>query len=153
MKKPKYSEEQKRWIRAEKKCEDLHKLEYETYKKKLRSLFKEYNKAKRKGEAGIYGDFFSEGLKDSEITLVASAGPKLDVRVGPVFGKKGVYKEPGIWVGIQRLYFSSPREIEFLLSPETWKKLSKEVSKRLKKYNPSNWAYKPRKITKGKGNE
>jgi hypothetical protein len=124
---------QKAWQDAEKSCQKLRKLEDRAYKKQLPRLAE--SKASRNKDVGIWGDFFPDGLEDIELHLVDSVGQSLDFRVGPVYTEKGINKNPGIWIGVQRRYMSSNREIELLVSPEVWRKLSKEIEKRLKKFN------------------
>lgn len=138
---------QKKWERAEKKCQDLRMLEEEAWKKYIPRLKKEYEELPKRYK-GIWGDFFPEGLGGTEIQLVDSAGQKLDFRVGPVFGKKGIYNRPGIWIGAQRRYMSSGRNIELLISPETWIRLTKVIVEDIKKYNPRG--YGPGKVVKVK---
>jgi hypothetical protein len=133
----------KKWATAKKKCEDLRRLEDKAYKKILPDLRKEWKRAKRSGNVGVWNDFFPDGLRDTEIHLVESAGQHLDFRVGPVFGKKGVLKQPGIWIGYQRRHMASGRQGELLISPNTWRRLVKEIECRLKKYRASH--YQPRK--------
>lgn len=134
---------QRLWRRAEKKCEDLRKLEDRAWKKYFPQALKRY-KALPKANKGIWGDFLPEGISGTEIDLVDSAGQKVDFRVGPVFGKGGIYKEPGIWMGVQRRWLNSSRTVELLLSPNTWRRLIKEVEARLKEYDPKG--YGPMKV-------
>lgn len=138
---------QRKWQAAEKKCEALEKLILEAWKKRYPKVLEEYKRAP-KTDKGIWGDFFPAGVRDTEIQLVDSAGQKLDFRVGPVFGKKGIYKEPGIWIGVQKRYFSSPRDIELLISPNTWRRLNREMEQRFREYNPKG--YGPSKVISAK---
>lgn len=138
---------QRKWARAEKKCQDLKKLELEAWKKFFPKFKKQYE-ALPKSMKGTWGDCFPEGLNDTEIHLVDSAGQKFDFRVGPVFGGKGIYATPGLWIGVQEYYMSSGRNLEFLISPELWKKLTAEIESRFKRYNAKG--YGPRKVIKVK---
>jgi len=132
------------WAEAEAKCRDMRDLEDAAYKKRYPDALKRY-KATPKVDKGVWGDFFPDGLMDIEIGLVDSAGQKLDFRVGPVFGKKGIYKEPGIWIGYQRLWYSSSRQGDLLISPELWRRLNKEMERRFKRFNARG--YGPSKVT------
>lgn len=138
---------QRAWNLAVAGAKDLLALEDAAWKKRFPETKKEYDGAP-KVDKGIWGDFFPEGIRDTEIHLVDSAGQKLDFRVGPVFGKKGIYKEPGIWLGVQRRYFCSTRDIELLISPEIWRRLNKEMELRFKEFNPRG--YGPSKVISAK---
>lgn len=143
---------QKKWAKAEKKCEDLHNLEEEAWKRYLPRLRKEY-KALPKKNIGFYGDFIPENggdINDTEIHIIDSAGQKLDFRVGPAFGKDGVLKPPAIWIGYQRRHMASARQGDLLISASTWRALSKEIEARLKTYSSKDFA-RPPKGAKKKG--
>ena len=138
---------QRKWKAAEKKAKDLRMLEFEAWKK-FYPKFKKQHDALPKSLKGQWGDSLPEGLSDTEIQLVDGYGSKLDFRVGPVFGKKGIWSKAGLWIGVQRHYMSSSRDLEFLISPEMWLKLNEELMKRFKKYNPRG--YGPGKVIKVK---
>lgn len=129
---------QSEWDKATKKAQDLEKLIHQAWKKMYPKFIEQFKKLP-KVDKGIWGDHFPEGIRDTEIHLVDSAGQKLDFRVGPVFGKKGIYKEPGIWLGVQKRYFSSPRDIELLISPSIWRRLNREMELRFKEFNPRGY--------------
>lgn len=139
--------DQKQWDRAKKRAGDLERLINESWKKKYPKFVEEFKRAP-KVDKGLWGDFLPEGVRDTEILLVDSAGQKLDFRVGPVFGNKGVYKEPGIWIGVQKAYYCSPRDIELLISPKIWRRLNREMEMRFKEYNPRG--YGPTKVISAK---
>ena len=63
----------------------------------------------------------------------------MDIRVGPVFTPDGIHKQPGIWIGIQRRYLPSGRDVELLISPEIWKMLSKEIETRIDEYSKKDF--------------
>jgi hypothetical protein len=135
----KVSLNQKKWEEARKKAEELKILELESWKKyepKYRKIYDELPDNLK----GPWGDSFPEGLRCAEIQLVDGSGTKLDFRVGPVFSKDGVWETPGLWIGVQRRYMSSDRDIELLISPETWIRLNKELMRRFKKYDPKAYA-------------
>lgn len=130
---------QKKWEEARKKAEDLKILELEAWRKFAPTFKKQYDKLP-KSLKGPWKDSLPEGLRCAEIQLVDGLGAKLDFRLGPVFSKDGVWDEPGLWIGVQRRYMSSFRDIELLISPEIWIKLNKELMRRFKKYNPKKYA-------------
>ncbi|HEC72080.1 MAG: hypothetical protein ACTSW7_00830 [Candidatus Thorarchaeota archaeon] len=136
---------QSEWKKAEEKCKDLRNLEDEAFQKSLPELKGSFDDAKEVGDVGIWNDFLPDGLDDTEIHLVDSAGQAMDIRVGPVFGQEGIHKEPGIWIGIQRRYLSSGRNVEFLISPEIWKILSEEVNARIDDYSKERYSIKKEK--------
>lgn len=141
---------QEQWKAAEAKCEDLRKLEDAAWKKYIPRLLERYKKAP-KVDKGIWGDFFPEGIRDTEIQLMDSVGQKLDFRVGPVFGKKGIYKEPGIWIGFQRRYMNSSRQGDLLISPEMWRRLNREMELRFKEFRAREYGHgKVISVKKGK---
>ena len=129
---------QRKWAAAEKKCQALQKLVDDAWRKKFPKFLEEFKRAP-KIDKGIWGDFLPEGIRDTEIHLVDSAGQKLDFRVGPVFGKTSIYPQPGLWVGVQSRYYCSPRNIELLISPAIWRRLNKEMEKRFKRFNPKGY--------------
>jgi hypothetical protein len=143
----KIKQTQQRWAKAEAKCKDMRDLEDEAYKKHFPKSLKAY-KAAPKVDKGVWGDFFPEGLRDTEIGLVDSAGQKLDFRVGPVFGRERPYKEPGIWIGYQRRWYSSSRQGDLLISPELWRRLNKEMERRFKRFDARD--YGPSKVPSAK---
>ena len=123
----------KKWADAQEKAEDLRLLENEAFERSVPRLEEEFKKAP-KSRKGIWGDFLPDGLRQTEISLVDSAGQHLDFRIGPVFGSEGVHKKPGVWIGFQRLFMSSERQGDLLISPEIWRKLSKEIELRLREH-------------------
>jgi len=133
-----HNKRRKEWDDAIAACGPLRKLEDAAWKKYYPKAKEQYDKAP-KVDKGVWGDFFPEGVRDTQIDLVDSAGQKLDFRVGPVFGAKGIYKEAGIWIGVQRRYYSSSREIELLISPAIWRRLNKEMELRFKEFSSKDY--------------
>jgi len=96
-------------------------------------------KAAPKINKGRWGDFLPDGVSDTEIHLVDSEGSHLDFRVGPVYGKKGIYKKTGLWISFQRRHMVSRRFGELLISSEIWLRLNKEIACRLRDYRASDY--------------